>query len=89
MNPRIKKFLFKVGEWIGLGVTFGIVASLWINTEVERRMNELMPVIGDDPAVVEAVGDIENIEGSVSRIEAKVDAFSGRFIAYLERQAND
>jgi len=89
MNPRIKKFLFKVGEWIGLGVTFGIVASLWINTEVERRMKELLPVVGDDPTVVEAVGDIKNIEGSVIRIEAKVDAFSGRFIAYLERQAND
>ena len=89
MSPTLKKWLFKAGEWIGLGVTFGIVGSLWINTEVERRMKELLPTIADDPAVVEAAGDIENIEASVIRIEGKVDAFSGRFIAYLERQAND
>ena len=89
MNPTLKKWLFKAGEWVGLFVTFGVIGSLWINTEVERRMGELLPEVSDDPAVVQLVTEMENVETTLARVETKVDAFSDKFLAYLERQAND
>ena len=87
MNGHVKSILAKGGEWLGLLVVFGGLGSLWINTEVERRMVELMPVIAEEPVVVKLVTDVENTEQTVLRIEIKVDAFSEKFIAYLERQA--
>lgn len=86
LSEKVKKVLKKGGEWIALIAAFGVLGTYWINTEVERRMTELLPAIADDPIVVEAVTDIENIEASILRVETKVDAFSNRFIAYLERQ---
>ena len=88
LSEKVKKVLTKGGEWIALIVVFGGIGTFWINTEVERRMSELMPTIGDDPAVVEAVADIENIEATMLRVETKVDAFSNKFITYLEQQTN-
>lgn len=88
LSERVKNVLKKGGEWIALIVVFGGVSTYWVNTEVERRMKELMPDIQDDPTVVEAVADIENMEATMLRVETKVDAFSGKFIAYLERQTN-
>ena len=87
MSPKIKKAFVKGGEYVGLLVTFGIIGSLWINTEVERRMNELATDPANSPVVVTLQADVGNIKSSQVRIEAKVDAFSESFMAYLQRQA--
>jgi len=77
----------KVGEWAALLTIVGVVGSLWIDREVERRMNELAVDPAAAPAVVTLQAEVANIEASQVRIEAKVDAFSASFMAYLERQA--
>ena len=84
---ELKKILLKAGEWIGLLVVFGGLGSLWINTEVERRMNELAIDPSAAPAVVTLQAEVANIEASQIRIENKVDAFSAKFMEYLQRQA--
>ena len=89
ISPKVKKGLTKAGEWIGLVAVFGVAGSYWINTEVERRMNELLPEVNEDPAVVELVTEMDNVEETLARGETKVDAFSDKFLAYLERQADD
>ncbi len=86
MSPKVKKAFVKGGEYIGLLVTFGIIGSLWINTEVERRMNELATDPALSPVVVTLQAEVANIEASQVRIEAKVDAFSASFMEYLQRQ---
>lgn len=87
MKPSVKNGLKKAGEWVALLVVFGGLGSLWINTEVERRMKELLPVVADDPVVVQLVTNDAHTTAAIIRIESKVDAFSNKFIAYLERQA--
>lgn len=84
---ELKKILMKAGEWIALVAVFGTVGSWWINTEVERRMNELAIDPAAAPAVVTLQTEVANIEASQVRIENKVDKFSESFLAYLERQA--
>jgi len=86
MNPLIKKALEMAGQLIALAY----IGSLFINTEVERRMNELAvapPDPAEAPIVVELKANQRNIASTVTRVESKVDAFAGEFRAYLERQA--
>ena len=40
------------------------------------------------PAVVALATDMDSMKKGQERIEGKVDAFSERFMAYLEREAN-
>ena len=87
MNPNMKAMLKKAGEWVGLLAVFGVAGTYWINTEVERRMNELAIDPSAAPAVVTLQAEVANIEASQVRIERKVDDFSGKFLEYLERQA--
>ncbi len=77
----------KVAEWAALFAIIATVGSYWINTEVERRMGELATDPADAPVVVTLQTEVANIEASQIRIEAKVDAFSQKFLEYLERQA--
>ena len=64
------------------------VGSLWIDREVERRMNELAIDPAAAPVVVALNTDMQNVKASQERIEGKVDAFSTKFMEYLEREAN-
>lgn len=89
-----KKVGKKVLEYVAFFAAFGTIGTYWINTEVERRMNELAIDPAAAPAVVALTTEMENVkEGQAeaatqrNRIETKVDAFSRQFIAYLERQA--
>ena len=81
----------KLVEWVGVAVVLGgalaAVGSMWINTEVERRMKELASNPAEAPAVVANTTKLESLEQGQARIETKVDAFSSQFLAYLERQA--
>jgi hypothetical protein len=77
----------KVGEYAALLAVFGVVGSLWINTEVERRMKELAKDPATHPAVVELRTSQDNLKEGQQRLETKVDAFSTKFLEYLERQA--
>lgn len=77
----------KLIEYAALaGIILGGV-PYYINTEVERRMNELASDPEDAPAVVALKTDMQNVKDSQVRIESKVDKFSQSFLAYLERQA--
>ena len=87
MNPTLKKALAKAGELVAMLAAVGVFGTLWINTEVERRMKELAIDPANAPAVVILQTEVENIEASQIRIESKVDAFSQKFLEYLERQA--
>lgn len=77
----------KAGEWAALLTIVAVIGSLWIDREVERRMNELAIDPAAAPAVVTLQAEVANIEASQVRIEGKVDAFSKSFMDYLERQA--
>ncbi len=79
----------KLGEWAALLAIVGVVGSLWIDREVERRMGELKSDPADSPVVVTLKAEVENIEASQVRIEAKVDAFSSEFLKYLTRQSQE
>ena len=81
--------------WVaGIGtVTAVLVSMVWgvpfyINTEVERRMNELAIDPSAAPAVVTLQAEVANIEASQVRIERKVDDFSAEFLKYLQRQTD-
>lgn len=82
----------KLGEWAALLTLAAVIGSLWIDREVERRMNELAIDPSAAPAVVTLQADVANIKethgAQLDRVETKVDAFSERFMAYLEREAN-
>lgn len=82
-----KTVLAKVAEWGVFLTVFGVVGTYWINTEVERRMEELVQDPGNHPAVVQLKTEVKYMKDSQVRIEAKVDAFSAKFLEYLERQA--
>lgn len=77
----------RIGEYFAFLAVFGVVSSYWINTEVERRMGELETNPGDHPTVVANTTKLATIEAGQTRIETKVDAFSGKFLEYLERQS--
>lgn len=85
--PDIPKWAQKIAEWVALATVFGTVGTWWINTEVERRMNELAIDPSAAPAVVALTTDMGNVKASQVRIEGKVDAFSTKFLEYLEREA--
>ena len=88
MIPESAKSLIKkVGEYLALLAVLGTVGTYWINTEVERRMGELADDPGSHPTVVANSTKLETLEAGQVRIEEKVDAFSGKFLEYLERQA--
>lgn len=86
-NDKIIAFGKKVVEYVAIGAAFGTIGSYWINTEVERRMNELAQDPATHPTIVEQRTRLAGIEKSQDRIEQKVDAFATQFLAYLERQA--
>jgi hypothetical protein len=77
----------KLTEWAGLLAVIAVVGSLWIDREVERRMNELASDPANAPAVVTLQADMANVKATQARIESKVDTFSTKFLEYLERQA--
>lgn len=77
----------KVAEYAAFIAVFATAGSYWINTEVERRMGELADDPGNHPTVVANSTKLETLEAGQVRIEEKVDAFSGKFLEYLERQA--
>ena len=88
MIPLTAKTLaVKVAEWAAFLAVFGTAGSYWINTEVERRMEELAQDPGNHPSVVQLQTEVENIKAGQARIESKVDMFSSKFLEYLERQA--
>ena len=84
-----KEILKKIGETLAMLAVLGTIGTYWINTEVERRMNELASDPATNPAVVTNRIKLENLEDSVGRVETKVDKFSDKFLEYLERQARD
>ena len=86
--PNIPKWVQKLTEWTALFAIILTGGSYWINTEVERRMNELAIDPASAPAVVTLQAEVANIEASQIRIEGKVDAFSAKFMEYLQRQVN-
>ena len=59
----------------------------YIDKQVERRMNELAIDPSAAPAVVANTTKLETLAEGQTRIEGKVDAFSTKFMEYLERQA--
>ena len=87
MEITTSKVAAKVGEVVGIIAAVGFVASLWIDREVERRMNELAIDPSAAPAVVELKTEMDNVEQTMVRVEGKVDAFSTEFMKYLERQS--
>jgi hypothetical protein len=89
MMPDVPTWVKKIAEWAALAAVFGSVGSLWVNSEVERRMNELAIDPASTPVVVRLETEVDNIESTVSRIENKVDAFGDKFLDYLERQAGE
>ena len=86
MEITAQKVAAKVGELVAILAAVGFVASLWIDREVERRMNELAIDPSAAPAVVELQTEMENVETTLGRVENKVDDFSREFMAYLQRQ---
>lgn len=90
MIPEAAKSMAKkVAEYAAFFAVFATVGSYWINTEVERRMKE----IAEDPASHPVVVELKTTQGALKegqvRIETKVDAFSSKFLEYLERQAEE
>ena len=85
---NLKQIAAKVGELGAMLAVVGVFGTYWINTEVERRMNELAVNPADAPVIVALETEVGNLSDGQARIEGKVDAFSDRFIAYLEREAN-
>ena len=86
MPPALKAFLKWAGQTIGTLAVFGVAATYWINTEVERRMTELATNPEDSPVIAAAIESIDNLETATVRIEGKVDTFSTEFTKYLQRQ---
>jgi len=84
---QAKEVAKKVGEYIVFAAVCGTVGTYWINTEVERRMDELATDPASAPAVVANTTKLAHIESGQARIEGKVDAFSQKFLEYLERQS--
>ena len=76
----------KIAEYVTFAAIFGTVGSYWINTEVERRMGELATDPANHPAVVTLQTEVAIMKESQVRVERKVDAFSAKFLEYLERQ---
>jgi len=77
----------KAGELTAITVVLAVIGSLWIDREVERRMDELATDPADIPEIVELATKMESVEAAIARVEGKVDTFSASFLAYLERQA--
>lgn len=89
MSDQIIKVGKKIGEYVALLAVLGTVGTYWINTEVERRMNELAQDPSTHPTIVQNTTKLESLEAGQVRIETKLDAFAGQFLGYLERQAED
>jgi len=77
----------KAGELTAITVVLAVIGSLWIDREVERRMDELATDPADIPEIVALTTQMTNVEAAIVRVEGKVDAFSQSFISYLERQS--
>lgn len=87
MEINLGKVAAKVGEIGAILGAVAVIGSMWIDREVERRMNELAVDPSAAPAVVANTTKLESLEVGQHRIEGKVDAFSQKFLEYLERQA--
>lgn len=87
MEP--KAIAKKLVEYAAVTAVLGTMGTYWINTEVERRMNELASDPSTSPVVVANSTKLASLEQGQIRIEAKVDKFSEKFLEYLERQANN
>lgn len=85
--PALKSFLKWLGQTLGTLAVFGVAATYWVNTEVERRMKELASDPGQHPVIVEIQSDVDNLEKGQIRIEGTVNTFSTEFMRYLQRQA--
>jgi hypothetical protein len=85
----VKAVAKKAGEYLAFAAVFGTIGTYWLNTEVERRMGELAANPGDHPTVVANTTKLNTLEAGQTRIETKVDAFSSKFLEYLERQARE
>jgi len=83
----VKVAAVKVAEYVTFLAVFGTVGTYWINTEVERRMGELAQDPSKHPAVVTLQTEVRVMKESQVRVERKVDAFSTKFLEYLERQS--
>lgn len=77
----------KLAEYAVFLAVFGTAGTYWVNTEVERRMGELATDPANHPAVVQLQTEMVGVKESQVRVEAKVDAFSAKFLEYLERQS--
>lgn len=82
-----KTAALKVAEWSAFAAVFGWIGGLWIDSEVERRMDELATDPSKHPAVVQLQTEMVGVKESQARIELKVDTFSTKFLEYLERQS--
>jgi len=85
---NLKTIAAKAGEITAIAAVLAVVSSLWIDREVERRMNELAQDPAKAPVIVELITEMDNVEVTLSRVETKVDAFSEKFLEYLQRQTN-
>ena len=83
MNAGVKKIV----EYAALVSVIAGMGKLFINTEVERRMEELAKDPGKHPVIVELVTESDNTQEQLVRIEGKVDAFSTEFTRYLQRRS--
>lgn len=86
ISDGVLRALKKLGEIVGILAVIGVIGTYWINTEVERRMGELVPNAGNNPTVIANKTKLETLAQGQARIENKVDTFSTEFTKYLQRQ---
>jgi len=79
----------KAGELTAITVVLAVIGSLWIDREVERRMDELATDPADIPEIVALTTQMKNVEAAIVRVEGKVDTFSQSFMEYLQRLAEN
>jgi len=89
----------------GLGIAAGIIAFLaaqfwgvpyYIESEVTRQVKALNDAAQTPTEITELAGKMDAVEasvlrldGTVVRVEGKIDNLSGLFVGYLERQATE
>ncbi len=83
----------KAAEYAVLAAALFFVLPLYIDSQVEQRVNELdnnapdpLPLSEAAP-IVELSTKVDSLTAQADRIERKVDDFAGAFRRYLERQA--
>ena len=87
-----------IGKWAGIFIAGGAAIGLilwgvpfYIESKVAERVSAHLETLDNDPSkhpsVVSNKTRLDNLETTASRIEGKVDAFSGEFMRYLERES--